>query len=80
VSAGGTGGRRREPAAGPAPGPAAPPLRVLLEFDPGDPPSGRLVRDGAAPDEFTGRLELYAALDRARAARPGGDGTTEKGP
>jgi len=63
------------------------PRRIVVEFDPGDPPSGRLVREGAATDEFIGRLELYAALERARAVescdRPLPDdprSTTEKGP
>jgi hypothetical protein len=42
-------------------------MRIVLEFDPGDPPSGRVVRDDQV-DEFSGRLELYAALERARAA------------
>ncbi|MBS1679422.1 MAG: hypothetical protein JST08_18765 [Actinobacteria bacterium] len=79
MTAGGTG-ERREPVASPSPGPGGPPLRIVLEFDPGDPPSGRLVRDGAAPDEFAGRLELYAALDRARGTRPDHRPTTEKGP
>jgi hypothetical protein len=42
-------------------------MRIVLEFDPGDPPSGRVVRDDEVY-EFSGRLELYAALERARAA------------
>ncbi len=42
-------------------------MRIVLEFDPGDPPSGRVVRDDEV-DEFSGRIELYAALERARAA------------
>jgi hypothetical protein len=53
-------------------------MRLILEFDPGDPPSGRVVRDDEEVDEFSGRLELYAALERARAAVAASE--TEKGP
>lgn len=50
-------------------------MRIVLEFDPGDPPSGRVVRDEEV-DEFSGRLELYAALERARAAAAEEPGST----
>jgi hypothetical protein len=54
---------------------AGPPVRVVLEFDPGEPPSGRILRDGAPAGDFSGRLELYAAIERAR-----DPGAHEKGP
>jgi hypothetical protein len=54
---------------GPSPAPGAgPPVRIVLEFDPGEPPSGRVLREGVPTGEFSGRLELYAALERARDA------------
>jgi hypothetical protein len=49
----------------PAPKPTADPVRVVIEFDPGTEVAGRLAADGPAT-EFRGRLELYAALERAR--------------
>lgn len=49
--------------AGPAPG--AEPLRVVIEFEPGVEVAGSL-RDGDKATPFRGRLELYAALERAR--------------
>jgi hypothetical protein len=58
----------------PVPG-AGSPVRIVLELDPGEPPSGRVLGDGAAAGEFSGRLELYAAIERAR--DPGAHG---KGP
>jgi hypothetical protein len=58
----------------------------VLEFDPGELPSGRILRDGEAAGEFSGRLELYAAIERARdpgaygkgplTRRPVSDGST----
>jgi hypothetical protein len=45
---------------------AGSPVRVVLEFDPGELPSGRILRDGAPAGQFSGRLELYAAIERAR--------------
>ncbi len=51
-------------------GPAEPvaPLRVVVEFDPGAELAGRLRPEDGEVTEFAGRLELYAALERARAA------------
>jgi hypothetical protein len=37
----------------------------VIEFEPGGEVAGRLAADGPAT-EFRGRLELYAALERAR--------------
>jgi hypothetical protein len=66
VSTAGTGGSAEDPVERPSLTPTTVPLRIVLEFDPGEPPSGRLLHDGGRADEFSGRLELYAALERAR--------------
>jgi hypothetical protein len=51
--------------ADPVPGAPAQPLRVVIEFEPGTEVVGSL-RDGDKATPFRGRLELYAALERAR--------------
>jgi hypothetical protein len=56
-----------EPGAGEAaPEPAAP-VRVVIEFEPGTEVAG-VVAAGGPATEFHGRLELYAAIERAREA------------
>ena len=46
------------------------PVRVVVEFEPGAELAGRVLPEGGGSTEFAGRLELYAALERARGAPP----------
>jgi hypothetical protein len=53
----------------PEPKAPGPPVRVVIDFEPGTEVAGVVAADGPAT-EFHGRLELYAAIERAREAPP----------
>lgn len=50
-------------------------VRLIIELDDGDPPTGRVGRDGDSDpgERFEGLLELLSTLDRLRADAPPGE-------
>jgi hypothetical protein len=52
--------------------------RIVLEFDPGDPISGRIRGPGGPEHTFRGWLELASRLERLRATADSQDATANQ--
>lgn len=46
-------------------------VRLVVEFEPGEPVSGSMCREGQASTPFVGMIDFLALLERLRCGEPG---------